>query len=191
MRRKGKTGGIDQAMATIHRADFLPEEVRHLAGVDEALPIGFAQTNSQPRTVKAMLRLLEVHPGHKVLDVGAGSGWSTGLLGHIVGERGRVMGVELLPELVRRANAVLDAYDMPWIEVRQGNQGNLGLREEAPFDRILVSAEADYLPESLMEQMRQNGIMVIPVRGELLRVEKRPDDVVVTRHGPFSFVPLL
>lgn len=101
------------------------------------------------------------------------------------------MGVELLPELVRRANAVLDAYDMPWIEVRQGNQGNLGLREEAPFDRILVSAEADYLPESLMEQMRQNGIMVIPVRGELLRVEKRPDDVVVTRHGPFSFVPLL
>lgn len=191
MRRKGKTGGIDQAMATIHRADFLPEEVRHLAGVDEALPIGFAQTNSQPRTVKAMLRLLEVHPGHKVLDVGAGSGWSTGLLGHIVGEHGRVMGVELLPELVRRANAVLDAYDMPWIEVRQGNQGNLGLREEAPFDRILVSAEADYLPESLMEQMRQNGIMVIPVRGELLRVEKRPDDVVVTRHGPFSFVPLL
>lgn len=191
MRRKRKHDGVDQAMATIHRADFLPEEVRHLAGVDEALPIGFAQTNSQPRTVKAMLRLLEVHPGHKVLDVGAGSGWSTGLLGHIVGEHGRVMGVELLPELVRRANAVLDAYDMPWIEVRQGNQGNLGLREEAPFDRILVSAEADYLPESLMEQMRQNGIMVIPVRGELLRVEKRPDDVVVTRHGPFSFVPLL
>lgn len=74
MRRKGKTGGIDQAMATIHRADFLPEEVRHLAGVDEALPIGFAQTNSQPRTVKAMLRLLRCTPDTRSLTWARGQG---------------------------------------------------------------------------------------------------------------------
>ncbi|WP_235928432.1 protein-L-isoaspartate O-methyltransferase family protein [Nesterenkonia haasae] len=189
MRRRQKDD-VEKSMTAIRRADFLPEEVRHLADLDEALPIGFSQTNSQPRTVKSMLQLLEVRPGHKILDVGAGSGWSTGLLGHLVGEQGRVIGVELVPELVNRANAALDTYGMPWIEVRQASRGELGLRGDSPFHRILVSAEADHLPESLIEQLHMSGIMVIPVRGEMLRVEKRPNDVAVTRHGPFSFVPL-
>lgn len=191
MKRRRRADGIDKAMAAVHRADFLPEDVRQLADADAALPIGFEQTNSQPRTVKSMLRLLDVEPAHKVLDVGAGSGWSTGLLGHLVGEQGSVHGVELVPELVQRANTALGGYDMPWTEVRQAEQGDLGLREGAPFHRILVSAEADHLPQSLVDQLHTSGIMVIPVRGELLRVEKRKDNVAVTRHGPFIFVPLL
>jgi protein-L-isoaspartate(D-aspartate) O-methyltransferase len=190
MKRKHRPDVIGQAMTAVPRADFLPEDVRYLAEVDQALPIGFAQTNSQPRTVKAMLRLLDVQPGHKVLDVGAGSGWSTGLLGHLVGRQGRVIGVELVPELVQRATEALAPYRMPWIEVRQAVQGSLGAQEDAPFQRILVSAEADDIPQALIEQLDVNGIMVIPVRGELLRILKQPDDVTVTRHGPYTFVPL-
>lgn len=189
--RKHHNDDVEQAMAAIARADFLPDEVRHLAEVDQALPIGFGQTNSQPRTVKAMLRLLEVQPGHSVLDVGAGSGWSTGLLGHLVGEQGRVTGVELVPELVLRAAESLRHYRMPWVEVHQAAKGHIGARERAPFHRILVSAEADELPDQLVDQLHPRGIMVIPVSGEMLRVQKQPDDVVITRHGPFTFVPLL
>jgi protein-L-isoaspartate(D-aspartate) O-methyltransferase len=177
-------------MAAVPRADFLPEDVRYLAEVDQALPIGFAQTNSQPRTVKAMLQLLDVQPGHKVLDVGAGSGWSTGMLGHLVGRQGRVIGVELVPELVQRATDALAPYRMPWIEVRQAVKGSLGAPEDAPFHRILVSAEADDIPRALIDQLQVNGIMVIPVRGELLRILKHPNDVTVTRHGLYTFVPL-
>lgn len=190
MRRQQATDHIAGAMRAIRRQDFLPQEVRHLAEADQALPIGFGQTNSQPRTVKSMLRLLDVQPGHKVLDVGAGSGWSTGILGCLVGEQGRVIGVELVPELTLRAAESLETYAMPWTELRQTAEGNLGAGDDAPFHRILVSAEADELPETLIDQLSEDGIMVIPVRGELLRVEKRPDDVAVTRHGPFTFVPL-
>ncbi|RJN32152.1 protein-L-isoaspartate O-methyltransferase family protein [Nesterenkonia natronophila] len=190
MRRKHRPDVIEEAMEAVLRADFLPEDVRYLAEVDQALPIGFAQTNSQPRTVKAMLRLLDVQPGHKVLDVGAGSGWSTGILGHLVGRQGRVIGVELVPELVQRATKALAPYGMPWIQVRQAVKGSLGAQEDAPFHRILVSAEADDIPQALVDQLELNGVMVIPVRGELLRILKRPDDVSVTRHGPYTFVPL-
>lgn len=177
-------------MKTVDRADFLPQEVRDLAGVDRALPIGYDQTNSQPRTVASMLRLLQVQPGHTVLDVGAGSGWSTALLGHLVGESGRVLGVELVPELAQQAAAAVAAYDMPWTQVRQAQSDVLGASEDAPFDRILVSAAAEQLPDGLVDQLAEGGVMVIPVGTELLRVEKNDDDAVVTQHGPYSFVPL-
>ncbi|TLP74223.1 protein-L-isoaspartate O-methyltransferase family protein [Nesterenkonia sphaerica] len=190
MRRKHRADVIAEAMAAVPRADFLPEEVRYLAQVDQALPIGFAQTNSQPRTVKAMLRLLEVQPGQKVLDVGAGSGWSTSLLAHLVGRHGQVIGVELVPELTQGAAAAVAAHRMPWAEVRQATPGQLGLPQEAPFHRILVSAEAQELPQALVDQLEVGGIMVTPVRGQLLRVVKDAEDITVTRHGPYTFVPL-
>lgn len=177
-------------MRTVQRADFLPKEVRDLARADQPLPIGYDQTNSQPRTVASMLRLLKVRPGHAVLDVGAGSGWSTALLGHLVGKTGRVLGVELIPELAEQASTAVAAYDMPWAHVRPAQPGTLGLPEEAPFDRILVSAAAEHLPGDLVGQLGEGGIMVIPVGTEMLQVEKTHDDAVVTQHGPYSFVPL-
>ena len=90
---------VTAAFRAVPRAGFLPRRDRMRAGVDGPIQIGHGQTNSQPRTVEAMLRLLEVRPGDRVLDVGAGSGWTTALLAELTGEQGSVTGVELVPEL--------------------------------------------------------------------------------------------
>jgi protein-L-isoaspartate(D-aspartate) O-methyltransferase len=182
---------IRAAFEAVHRADFLPEDQRANAALDRALPIGYHQTNSQPRTVFNMLTLLDAHEGHRVLDVGSGSGWTTALLGHLVGPKGRVLGVELVPELVAWSRENLRGYEMDWVGVEQAREGELGLPAESPFDRILVSAEADRVPKPLVEQLVDGGLLVVPVAGELLCVERRSaDDVVQHRHGHYSFVPL-
>ena len=111
---------VTRAMRDVPRVDFLPADQRQRAGKDGPLPLGDGQTSSQPRTVAAMLRLLEVQPGHRVLDVGAGSGWTTALLGELVGSSGAVVGVELLPRLARWAAGNVAAYDMDWAQVFKG-----------------------------------------------------------------------
>ena len=101
------------------------------------------------------------------------------------------MGVELVPELVAWSRENLRAYAMPWAGVEQAREGELGLPEEAPFDRILVSAEAGELPKTLVDQLAYGGLMVVPVAGRMLSVERRSaTDVVQHRHGHYSFVPL-
>ena len=104
---------VDAAFAAQPREGFLPPEQRPHAALDRPLPIGWGQTNSQPTTVANMLRLLRVAPGMRVLDVGAGSGWTTALLAHLVGPRGQVHGVERVPELVRFGADNLAATGQP------------------------------------------------------------------------------
>ncbi len=181
---------VAAAFAAQPRTGFLPPEVRDQADYDGPLPIGHGQTNSQPRTVANMLRLLEVAPGMRVLDVGAGSGWSTALLAHLVGPQGEVRGVELVPELARWGAGNLAATKQPWASIVVATPGVLGLPAQAPFDRILVSAEPDTLPQSLVDQLRDGGVMVIPVAGEMLRVVRRGAETEITRHGGYRFVPL-
>src|SRR4051812_9944700 len=91
---------LDAAFAAAPREAFLPASHHRFAGVDEPLPIGHGQTNSQPSTVRRMLSLLDVEPGQRVLDVGSGSGWTTALLAHLVGPGGSVVGVERYADLV-------------------------------------------------------------------------------------------
>ena len=110
-----------------------------------------------------MLRLLDVRPGHRVLDVGSGSGWSTALLAHLTGPTGEVAGVELEPALVAFGSANLAATGQPWASIRVAVPGVLGLPDDAPWDRILVSAEPRALPEALVDQLADDGVMVIPV----------------------------
>ena len=181
---------VAAAFAAHPRTGFLPPEVRDQAGYDGPLPIGHGQTNSQPRTVANMLRLLDVAPGMRVLDVGSGSGWSTALLAHLVGATGEVRGVELVPELARWGAANLAATQQPWASIVAATPGVLGLPAHGPFDRILVSAEPDTLPQTLVDQLKDGGAMVIPVAGEMLRVVRRGDKTEITRHGGYRFVPL-
>jgi protein-L-isoaspartate(D-aspartate) O-methyltransferase len=181
---------LDEAFAAAPRSWFLPAGQRRFARLDRPLPIGWGQTNSQPATVRAMLRLLDVAPGHRVLDVGSGSGWTTALLAHLVGPDGEVVGVEIVPELVavgRRnlADAGVGA------RVEQAREGVLGLPDGAPYDRVLVSAEATRLPTALVDQLTVGGVLVVPVAGWMHEVRRRdgePDDV---RRGAYSFVPLV
>ena len=172
------------------RSAFLRPAERAQAAYDGPLPIGCGQTNSQPRTVEAMLRLLEPAPGMRVLDVGAGSGWTTALLAHLVGPSGAVHGVELEPELVRFGSANLAATDQPWASIVAAEPGVLGLPQLAPFDRILVSAEPEVLPQTLVEQLGEGGVMVIPVAGVMLRVRRRGMHIERSEHGFYAFVPL-
>lgn len=172
-------------MAATPRADFLPRGVRHQAGQDRALQIGHGSTCSQPSTLEAMLRLLRVEAGHRVLDVGSGSGWSTAILARLVGPSGSVLGVELEEPLVRRSAAALGR--MPNAEVRLAVPGVLGVPGEGPFDRILVSAATDRMPEDLVEQLTEDGAVVLPLSGRLVRVTREGQE---TAPGYYQFVPL-
>lgn len=189
-------GGADRvarAMLACPRTGFLHRHERRRAHEDLPLPIGHGQTSSQPSTVARMLRELDVPVGAHVLDVGSGSGWTTALLAHLVGPDGDVVGVELEPELVAWGGANVAATGQAWARVVAARPGVLGVPEGAPYDRVLVSAEARELPAALVAQVAVGGRMVIPVRGEMLTVDRRapgPDGVTVRRHGAYRFVPL-
>ena len=181
---------VDEAFAAVDRAAFLQPRDRGDAGYDGPIAIGHGQTNSQPRTVRAMLELLEVETGHRVLDVGSGSGWTTALLAHLVGPGGEVVGVELEPALVAFGSANLAATDQPWARIVQAAPGVLGVPDHAPYDRILVSAEPAALPQQLVDQLADGGRLVIPVRGTMTLVTRDGDDLRVSHHGSYRFVPL-
>ena len=181
---------VAQAMTATPRAQHLPPDQQPYAALDRALPIGFGQTNSQPSTVAAMLRGLDVQPGQRVLDVGAGSGWTTVLLARLVGPQGQVVGVERVPELTERAARAVTAAGMPWAHVEQADPAVVGCPAYPPFDRVLVSAAAVELPLDLLGQLTPDGVMVVPVAGRLLRV--RPGDPPrVEDLGAYVFVPLV
>lgn len=184
---------LDAAFAAQPRERFLPPGLRHAAATDGPLDIGHGQTNSQPRTVRAMLALLDVREGQRVLDVGSGSGWTTALLAELVGATGSVLGVERVPELVALGTADLAEAGVPWAAVRAADPDRLGAPGDGPFDRVLVSAMATRLPEALVEQLAPGGVLVVPVAGVMTRVSRGPGpgDVEVTEHGHYRFVPLV
>jgi protein-L-isoaspartate(D-aspartate) O-methyltransferase len=202
---------VDEAFAAVPRRDFLPARQHPFAGVDHALDIGYGVTNSQPTTVRNMLTLLDPRPGDRVLDVGTGSGWTTALLSWLVGPTGSVIGVERIPELVEASRASLAAIvpdvsvvDEPDsgqkrqglsrfspVSVFQAERGVLGWPAAAPYDRVLVSASASGLPTALVDQLRNGGVLVVPVDGVMLRVVATPEGPAVEQHGRYLFVPLI
>ncbi|PWH07196.1 protein-L-isoaspartate carboxylmethyltransferase [Brachybacterium endophyticum] len=186
-----RNDALHRAFDEVPRSDFLPEEVRSHAGVDAPLPLVDGQTNSQPSTVATMLGLLGPQPGHRVLDVGSGSGWTTALLTHLVAPDGFVLGVEIVAELVSSGRAALAPYADGRAEIRRARRDVLGAPEDGPYDRILVSAEADRVPEQLVEQLAEGGVLVVPVAGTMHRIRRTPDGLQNTVHGQYRFVPLL
>lgn len=184
-------GSIDQAFAATPRQNFLPDEVLGEADIDTALPIGFGQTNSQPYTVRLMLEWLEVEPGDKVLDVGSGSGWTTALLSYLVGPKGKVYAVEIVPELVEFGRANCQRLGLKNVEFYKAGK-TYGLPRHAPYDRILVSASAKQPPPELLNQLKPGGKIVIPIYDDILEIEKLTEDKYETiAHYGFVFVPLI
>lgn len=184
---------VRAVMEATPRADFLRPADRERAGVDSPVSIGAGQTSSQPRTVRDMLQLLDVAEGDHVLDVGCGSGWTTAILARLTGPRGDVIGVERVPDLVDFGRANLTHAGLPNAVIRPSREGHLGAPDDAPFDRVLVSAEPAELPPSLVEQLAPGAVMVIPVAGHMLRVQARGagEQPTVTEHGRYRFVPLI
>ena len=138
-----------------------------------------------------MLALLDVRPGHRVLDVGAGSGWTTALLARLTGPTGRVLGLERVPALAAFGADNLGRAGMPWARLETAAPGVLGAPRSGPYDRILVSAEAGQLPQALVDQLADGGVLVVPVAGRMLRVVRSGPERHVTEHGRYLFVPLV
>lgn len=182
---------IDKVFEAVDRANFVPKELRGSVDSDVPLPIGYGQTNSQPYTVRVMLEWLDPQPGEKILDVGSGSGWTTALLSHLVGPKGQIYAVERVPELVEFGQENCERTGVK--NARFFTAGDeFGLPEEAPFDRILVSASADELPQELVDQLKVSGKMVIPVQNDILEITKKSSgDLDIKKHQGFAFVPLL
>lgn len=189
-----KTDLVIDAFSEINRVEFLPKEFESEADVDIALPIGYGQTISQPLTVAMMFELLGPERDHKVLDVGSGSGWTAALLSYIVGKNGKVIAVERNEELCNfgKENADKFGYVKDGIAKFVRADGSKGYPEEAPYDRILVSASAECVPNELKEQLKVGGKMVIPVLHSIWYMEKRgKDDFYKEEFQGFNFVPLI
>ncbi len=189
-----KTPLITEAFKEINRADFLPENLKDEAGINAPLPIGFGQTNSQPLTVAFMLELLQPQPGDKILDVGSGSGWTSALLAWCVGERGKVFAIERIGELCEFGKKNVSKYNF----IKRGRvkiicqDGSAGLKEEAPFEGILVSAGAQEMPEDLKNQLKIGGRLVLPLESSLWFIEKKSALAFEEKEFPgFAFVPLV
>lgn len=191
-----KTPRIVQAFRAIKREDFLSPDMRQLANEDEALPLGLGQTISQPSVVAFMLELLGPQEGERVLDIGAGSGWTTALLAAVVGEKGRVVGIEVFPELAELAKTNVAQYgflEKGLVEIfcKDGAEGHTA---EAPYERILVSAALPRkeLPPAWKEELGPGGTLVVPIGHSLWRFEKTEDGEWKEREYPgFLFVPFL
>lgn len=182
---------VRAALNAVPRAGFLHSRDRERAGHDGPLAIGHAQTSSQPRTVESMLRLLQVRAGDAILDVGSGSGWTTALLAALTGSKGSVVGVELVPELTVWGAHNLARTPYTWASIQQASPHVLGVPECAPYERILVSADARSFPQDLVEQLAEGGRIVVPVNGTMLLGVWSDSVLRTSRHGSYRFVPLL
>lgn len=194
---------VKRALLRVPRELFVPEDLRHLAYVDTPLPIGHGQTISAPHMVAMMTELAELEPGMKVLEVGTGSGYHAAVVAEVVApsdapreEWGHVFTVERVPALAERARRNLErAGYSDRVTVLVGD-GSLGYRDEAPYDRIIVTAAAPDIPPPLVEQLKPGGKMVIPIGDRYMQylyvVEKTSTGKVKARPvTPCLFVPLI
>ena len=213
-----KTPRIIEAFKKIKRVDFLPEDLKDLAELNEALSISYGQTISQPLVVAFMLEQLQPQRGDKILDIGSGSGWTAALLGEIVGPKGKVIAIDIVPELVEfgRKNVAKYNFLAPYrpalleksgagagIEKglpagRQGiveficADGSKGYKKEAPYDKILTSASAQSLPRAWKEQLKIGGRIVTPIGSSIwLFTKKSETDFEEIEYPGFAFVPLI
>ena len=183
---------VMQVMAEIPRHEFVPVDERYAAYLNRPLPIGYGQTISQPYIVALMTDLLAISEDARVLEVGAGSGYQAAILSRLVRE---VHSIEIISELAKECRERMNRLGYSNVTIHEGD-GYYGLESEAPFDAIVVTAAAAYIPPPLVQQLKAGGRMVIPVGGQfavqyLMLVEKDDRGEITTRQVlPVRFVPL-
>ena len=184
-------GRVLEAMSRVPRELFVTDRDRRKAYRDMPLRIGFGQTISQPYMVAVICQAAEVREGDRVLDIGTGSGYQAAVLAELGAQ---VHTVERIPDLAARARERLAEAGYESVAVHVGD-GSLGLPEHGPYDAIVVAAAAPAMPESLYEELRERGRLVVPVGGhEGQRLEvivRSPEGPAVARSVPCRFVPLV
>jgi len=180
-----------EAMRSTARHLFVPAPLRYLAYADRPLPIGHGQTISQPYVVAFMTELLDPQPHHRVLEIGTGCGYQAAVLSRLVKA---VYSIEIVPELARDSAALLKQLGYDNVLVRAGD-GYQGWPDEAPFDRILLTAAPPEVPKTLVDQLQVGGKLVAPegrVWQNLVLLEKRADGSLQRKVSlPVRFVPMV
>jgi protein-L-isoaspartate(D-aspartate) O-methyltransferase len=185
---------VRKAMLRVPRHKFIPEYEQEEAYIDAPLDIGYGQTISAPHMVAIMCELLELSEGHKVLEIGSGSGYNAAVMGELVGKSGHVYTVERIEPLVHfaRENLKETGYNNVTVILEDGS---MGYSRYAPYDRISVTCAAPHIPEPLLEQLKLGGIMVIPVGNysqELIRIKTDSEgNTHKEKKGGVVFVPLI
>ncbi len=181
-----------EAISSVKRENFIPEKYKKQAYENIPLPIGCKATISQPYTVAFMLQELELKEGQKVLEIGTGSGYNAALISKIIGEEGRLFTLEIIPELVESAKKNLRDYKNVKVLYRDGSKG---LKEKAPFDRIIQTAASSKLQNTLIKQLKVNGVYLAPVgpahSQKLIKTIKYKNGIKNYSLGDFIFVPLV
>jgi protein-L-isoaspartate(D-aspartate) O-methyltransferase len=179
-----------KAMGAVKRHLFVPPGQTDEAYADRPLPIGYGQTISQPYMVAYMTEVIKPHPAAKALEVGTGSGYQAAVLAGIIKE---VYTIEIVPELGQAAAKRLKSLGYDNVQVKVAD-GYYGWKEHGPFDAIVVTAAAEYVPPPLIEQLKEGGRMVIPIGSPfmtqmLMLVEKKKGKAVTRSLMPVIFVP--
>jgi len=192
LKARGFSPKILRAFGKVPRENFIPEKIKAHAYEDTALPISNGQTISQPYTIAMMFSLLELKKGQKVLEIGSGCGYVLALISEIIESNGEVFGIEIIKELAETSKKNLKNYKN--IKVYNKN-GAGGLKEKAPFDRILISAACEKIPEKILFQLKNNGILVAPVGSyeqSLVAVKRTKNKFITQKEIPgFIFVKFI
>ncbi len=190
--REVHSARVLEVMREVPRHVFVPQHTLEEAYADHPLPIGHAVTISQPTIVGMMSAALALEGHERILEIGTGSGYQTAVLARLAHH---VDTIEVVPELAARARATLTRLDIRNVDVWEGD-GWAGLPDCAPFDRIVVTAAPDHLPAALGEQLREGGLLVVPVGPQsqdqrLERHERRGGLLVREDLGAVRFVPMI
>ena len=192
LKTKGFHERILNCFEKVKREDFLPEIFKKLAYEDIALPITNDQTMSQPSTIALALSLLKLKENHKVLEIGSGCGYVLALMSDIVGEKGKVYGVEIVKELAEKSIQNIAEYNQHNNIIVYNRNGKVKA-EEAPFNRILISAALEEVPREVLEQLDDNGLLVAPIgpgsMQTLTLIRRTQDKFIIEKEIPgFIFV---
>ncbi|MEK6901656.1 MAG: protein-L-isoaspartate(D-aspartate) O-methyltransferase [Nanoarchaeota archaeon] len=192
-----QSSGMDErilhAFAEIPRELFVSVQLQPHAYDDVPLPTIRKQSISQPTTIMLMLQTIDLQPGEKVLEVGAGAGYQASIISKLIGPQGILITLEVIPELVQIAKHNLQTLQLTNVNVYEAD-GSEGFPTEAPFDKIIITAACPTIPQPIIDQLNENGIVIAPV-GDL-RSQTMVKGTKVNGHleleflGPFVFVPM-
>jgi protein-L-isoaspartate(D-aspartate) O-methyltransferase len=177
---------IIKAFEKIRREDFISKEYKKIAYENIPLSIGHKQTISQPYTIAFMLFLLELDNFQRILEIGSGSGYVLALINEI-SKNSEIYGIERIKEIAKNSKKVLKNENISII-IKDGSKG---LKEKSPFDRILVSATSKEIPQKLIVQLKEGGILVAPVRNSIIQIKKFRNENKIKEFPGFVFVPLI